>query len=56
MDKEKLKKWLSELQPDMQDLLVFGGLGCAVVGTAMIFAPAAWILAGAALFWLGVKR
>jgi hypothetical protein len=42
--------------PDLRDLLVFGGIGCAAYGAAQIYPPAAWIIAGAAIFWLGVRR
>ena len=39
---------------DLRDVLVFGGLGCAVYGTAGYSVPAAWILAGIVLFALGI--
>jgi hypothetical protein len=54
--KEFLKRWLLLLLPDMQDVLVFGGLGCACWGIAQIYSPAAWIVAGAAMIGLGLKR
>jgi len=41
---------------DLRDLFVFGGLGCVAYGVAQIHEPAAWIVAGCALFWLGVRR
>lgn len=44
------------LLPDMQDLLVFGGLALACVGVAKVYEPAAWMLAGVTLFWLGIRR
>jgi hypothetical protein len=47
-------RWLAA-QVDMRDAFVFGGLGCAVYGLAQWSVPAAWILAGATLFWLGVR-
>ena len=41
---------------DLRDLFVFGGLGCAVYGVAGYSVPAAWIVAGVALFSLGVRK
>lgn len=41
---------------DLRDLFVFGGLGAAAFGIWQIDPPAAWIAAGAALFWLGVRK
>lgn len=41
---------------DLRDGFVFGGLACAVYGIAQVYAPAAWIAAGVALFWLGLRR
>lgn len=41
---------------DLRDVFVFGGLACAVYGIAQLHGPAAWIAAGAAFFWLGVRR
>lgn len=41
---------------ELRDVFVFGGLGCAVYGIAQFHVPAAWIVGGAALFWLGVRR
>lgn len=41
---------------DLRDLFVFSGIGCVTYGLAQVYAPAAWIAAGAALFWLGVRR
>lgn len=40
----------------LREVLCFGGLGCVAYGLAQVYAPAAWIVPGAALFWLGVKR
>lgn len=42
--------------PDLRDLFAFGGLAAACYGIAQIHAPAAWIVGGVALFWLGVRR
>jgi hypothetical protein len=47
--------WLAR-EVDMRDILVFGGLGCAVYGVAGFSVPAAWITAGAVLFALGMRR
>ncbi len=41
---------------DMADAFVFGGLGCVGYGIAQVYAPLAWIVVGAALFWLGVRK
>lgn len=41
---------------DLRDAFVFSGMGCVAYGLAQIYAPAAWVAAGAALFWLGVRR
>jgi hypothetical protein len=41
---------------DVQDAHVYGGLMCACVGVAQVHQPGAWVLAGAALFWLGVRK
>lgn len=44
------------LLPDLRDVITFGGLACACYGIAMLSVPAAWIVGGACLFWLGVRR
>lgn len=45
------------LMPDLEDVLVFGGLGLACYGVAQIAGgPAACIVGGTTLVWLGVKR
>jgi hypothetical protein len=41
---------------ELRDCFVFGGLACVGYGLAQIYAPAAWIVGGATLFWLGVRR
>lgn len=41
---------------ELRDVLCFGGLGCVAYGLAQVYVPAAWIVPGVALFWLGVKR
>lgn len=40
---------------DLQDRFVFGGLACIGYGVSAIYPPAAWIVVGVALFWLGVR-
>lgn len=41
---------------DLRDGFCFGGLACVAIGLAQVYPPAAWIVVGVALFWLGVKR
>jgi len=41
---------------DLNDLFVFGGIGMACIGLGQMYAPLAWLAAGAALFWLGVRK
>lgn len=41
---------------DLRDIFVFGGLAAAVYGVAAIHVPAAWIVAGVTLFYLGKFR
>jgi hypothetical protein len=43
-------------QLELRDVLAFGGLALFGYGVHCIYPPAAWILCGAVLFWLGVKR
>jgi len=40
---------------DLQDVFVFGGLGLVTVGAHAIYAPAGWIVPGAALMALGLR-
>lgn len=40
---------------DLRDALVFGGLGVLCTGVAQIYPPAAWIVGGAALMWIGLR-
>lgn len=49
-----VKAALAEVE--LRDCFVFGGLGAVVYGVAQINQPAAWIVGGAALFWLGIRR
>lgn len=43
-------------QVDLRDVFCFGGLASVGAGVAQIHVPAALIVVGAVLFWLGVKR
>ena len=54
----KFAQFLSALskQFDIADLFAFSGLSLACYGIWQIYPPACWLLAGAALFWLGVKN
>ena len=38
-----------------RDVVTFGGLGAVCYGVAQVHEPAAWIVGGCALFWLGVR-
>jgi hypothetical protein len=49
--REKLKKLANLL--DMRDTLTFGGLGLLAYGLYQVSPPAAAIVSGALLFWLG---
>ncbi len=40
----------------LRELFVFGGLASAVYGISQVSEPAAWVIGGAVLFWLGVRR
>ena len=46
----------AEILPDLRDVITFGGLGAACYGISLLSVPAAWIVGGAALFWLGVRK
>jgi hypothetical protein len=41
---------------DLRDLFVFSGLGAAWYGLSQVSSPAAWVVVGVALFWLGVRK
>ncbi len=41
---------------DLRDVFVFGGLLLASAGLWQMYPPLALVVAGAALFWLGVHR
>ena len=47
---------LPYLLPALRDVITFGGLGCACYGISQVYPPAAWVVGGVALFWLGVKE
>lgn len=40
---------------DLADVFVFTGLGLTAYGASLVYVPAAFIIPGIALFWLGVK-
>ena len=40
---------------DLRDVLVFGGIAMIGYGIAALSPPAAWIVCGLMLFWLGVR-
>lgn len=41
---------------DLRDLFWIGGLAAAGYGITQIHVPAAWIICGAAVFWMGIRR
>lgn len=40
---------------DLRDAVTFGGLGMVGYGISLIYPPAAWIVVGTVLFWLGAR-
>lgn len=40
---------------DMRDVITFGGLGMLGYGLHLVCPPAAWVVVGCLLFWLGVR-
>lgn len=48
------KKWANK--PDLNDLFWAVGLGLATYGAYLIYFPAAFIVPGVTLFWLGIRR
>jgi len=40
---------------DLRDVIAFGGLGMVAYGVHLIYQPAAFIVCGAVLFWLGAR-
>lgn len=53
---ERIARLVSGFLPDLRDVFAFTGLGCACYGVAQISVPAAWIVGGATLFWLGLRK
>lgn len=53
-----MKKLLAKIfaAVDLRDTFVFGGLAAVGYGIAQIHVPAAWIVVGAVVFALGVRR
>lgn len=41
---------------DSRDVCTFGGLLLLGYGLAAVYSPAGWIVVGAGLFWIGVRR
>lgn len=50
----RLRTIFAALKPDVRDVVVFGGIGLAGYGAGLAYPPAGFIVAGAALFWLGI--
>jgi hypothetical protein len=51
--RERLRQ-LAELF-DLRDVIAFGGLGMVTYGINLIYPPAAYIVCGSVLFWLGAR-
>lgn len=51
-----IKNPVIEINLDFRDIIVFAGIALIGVGTYMIHEPAAFIVCGAMLFWLGRPR
>ena len=49
-----VRAWLNAAL-DMRDIFALGGLALACYGIHQIYPPAAAIVGGGALFWLGVR-
>lgn len=41
---------------DLRDAFVFGGIALVGYGAGQVYAPAAPIVVGSALFWLGTRK
>ena len=54
----KLAKLLRTLAAvvDLRDMVVFSGLAFVFYGLVQVYPPAAWVVVGAALFLLGVRK
>lgn len=55
--KQKIKNLLATVgrRVDLRDWLTFGGLALVCCGTAQIYPPAAWIVGGGVLMYLGMS-
>lgn len=51
--RERIKKLADGIGP--QELLAFGGLAMIGYGLYLVYPPAAWIVVGAALFYIGAR-
>lgn len=51
--RDKLRQLAALL--DLRDAVTFGGLGMVGYGISLIYPPAAWIVCGTALFWIGAR-
>ena len=49
-----LRKVIAAL--DARDAFVFSGIASMFFGLFQVYSPAAWIVTGTALFWIGVRR
>lgn len=59
--RDQLKQFCSSLRRaagrvDARDICAFGGLALVGYGVGLIHLPAAFIVCGAALFWIGAAR
>lgn len=52
---KKLLAGLASAAPTLRDFCAFGGLGLAAYGAHQVYPPAAFLLGGAGLFYLGVR-
>ena len=41
---------------DLRDLFWIAGLVAVGFGLAQMYPPAAWVVCGTALFWMGIRR
>jgi hypothetical protein len=41
---------------DLRDAFVFGGIGLVGYGIGQIYVPAAQIVVGCVIFWLGIRK
>lgn len=53
--KDEMVAGVKKLLPDIRDVLVFGGIGCASYGIYMLDPPYAFIFAGIMLFYIGIR-